>query len=247
MTQIRCEWQKIRATPTMWWLLLGVVLLTVVAAVGSFALQEAADAPRLTDQALRSDLHSVGTGSFFVAVAGMIGMGGEFRFGQADQTFITTPRRSRVLAAKSAVFALLGLVYGVIACLVALGSMATWFAMNGQHLPWSDSSVHLTILGSLLSAVAFGVLGVALGALTRNQVVAIVGGLAWLLIIEPIIFQGSAIAGRWLPGQAAEGLRRVPVDDLLGMLPGGMVLLGWLIALLVGGAAVLRRYDVLAG
>ena len=94
---LKSEVLKLRSTPTMWWLLAGMVLLTVVACVGAFALQEAAQVARTSDIALRSDLHAIGSGSIFVAVAGMIGMAGEFRFGQADQTYISTPRRSRVL------------------------------------------------------------------------------------------------------------------------------------------------------
>jgi ABC-2 type transport system permease protein len=235
---LKSEVLKLRSTPTMWWLLAGMVLLTVVACVGAFALQEAAQVARTSDIALRSDLHAIGSGSIFVAVAGMIGMAGEFRFGQADQTYISTPRRSRVLAAKVIVFGVLGLIFGIIAAIITVGTMMIWFSTKSESLPFDSHSVWLTLAGAIISAMAFGVLGVVIGAVTKNQVVAIVGALAWIVIIEPIVFQASAELGKWFPGQAAEALRRVPVDGLLSMGTGTAVLTAWI--LLLAGAGIYR-------
>ncbi len=242
--QIRSEIRKLRSTPTMWWLMLGMIVLTVVATVGAFALQEAGHLDRLSDASIRQDLHAVGTGSFFVAVAGMIGMGGEFRNGQADQTFISSPRRDRVIWAKTLVYGSLGVAWGALACLVTTATMAVWFRMNSQSLDVTTANFQLTILGAILSALGFGVLGVAAGAVAKNQVGAIVVTLAWLMIVESIIFQASTTVGRWFPGEAAEALRRIPADGLLSMTQGGLTLGAWLVGLLAFGTLRLTRTDV---
>lgn len=244
INQLRSEIRKLRSTPTMWWLLLGMIVLTIVATIGSFALQEAGHLDRLSDSAIRQDLHAVGTGSFFVAVAGMIGMGGEFRNGQADQTFISSPRRDRVIWAKTLVYGALGVAWGAIACAVTATTMAVWFAMKGQSLDVTTSNFQLTILGAILSALGFGVLGVAAGAVAKNQVGAIVVTLAWLMIVESIIFQASTTVGRWFPGEAAEALRRIPADGLLTMSAGGVTLGAWLVGLLTLGTLRLTRSDI---
>lgn len=243
--QLRSEALKLRATPTMWSLLAGMILLTIVAALGAFALQETGKMPKTSDFAIRSDLHAIGSGSIFVAVAGMIGMAGEFRFGQADQTFISTPRRHLVVVAKVIVFSILGLVFGIIASAVTILTMMMWFRTSDDVVPFGDHSLWLTLAGANLSAVAFGILGVVIGAATRNQVVAIVGALAWIVIVEPIVFQATADVGKWLPGQAAEALRRVPIDGLLDMWQGAWVLAAWIAV--VGGIGVWRitRSDVM--
>lgn len=238
------EVRKLRATPTMWWLLLGSAVLTIAAALGAFALQEVSNVSRTSDASLRADLHAIGSGSILVTVAGMIGMAGEFRFGQADQTFLSEPRRGRVLTAKVLVFAVLGLGFGIVSAAVALLSTWIWLASNGDTMPWTSSAVSLTVIGSVGSAVIFGVLGVAAGALSRNQVVAIVTTLVWLVVLEPIIFQATSDVGRWLPGMAAEALRRVPQEGLVSMVTGLVVLCGWTGALLIAGSWRTRAADI---
>ena len=72
------------------------------------------------------------------------------------------------------------------------------YASRGVHtLP-----VDLTQLwvGATVSTALFGLLGVALGALTRNTVTAIVGGIAWAMVIEIGILSSVAPEiGKWLP------------------------------------------------
>jgi ABC-2 type transport system permease protein len=238
------EIRKLRATPTMWWLALGMVALTIAAVLATFALQETGQVPRTSDDALRQDLHAVGSGSILVTVAGMIGMAGEFRFGQADQTFISEPRRGRVLLAKVLVFAVLGLVFGIVASGGALATMWVWFSSNGDTIPFARSAVWLTLIGAVTSAVLFAVLGVAVGAIARNQVVAIVGAMVWLVVLEPILFQSWSGAAKWLPGQAGEALRRVPQEGLLSMGTGTLVLCAWIAAVLAAGHWRTRRFDI---
>lgn len=237
------ELRKLRATPTMWWLLGGMILVTVAAVLGAFALQEAGDVPRTSDASVRADLHAIGAGSIFVAIAGIIGTAGEFRFGQADQTYLSHPRRQRVLSAKLVVFGVLGLVFGLVAAAVTVATVWLWFSSKGDSLTWT-ASVWLTLLGAVLSAVLFGLLGVGIGASTRNQVSGIVAGLAWLVILEPILFQASNAAGRWLPGMSAEALRRVPQEGMLSMATGTGVLVLWVAGALGVGAWRTATTDV---
>ncbi len=54
-------------------------------------------------------------------------------------------------------------------------------------------------LGAVLASAAFGLLGVALGGLTRNTVAAVLGGIGWAMIVENGILQNVAPEiGRWL-------------------------------------------------
>ena len=66
------------------------------------------------------------------------------------------------------------------------------------------SGDNLGVLGrSLIALVIHTVLGVGLGALLRNQVGAIVGGLVHLFVIEPVIRSMPATSGayKWMPGE----------------------------------------------
>jgi hypothetical protein len=51
-----------------------------------------------------------------------------------------------------------------------------------------------------------GVVGVAIGSLIRNQLIAIVSTLVWLFVVEPIILLLFVDAGKWLPTGAITGM-----------------------------------------
>ncbi|MDX2679236.1 ABC transporter permease [Streptomyces sp. NY05-11A] len=241
---ISSELRKLRATPTMWWLLAGTTLLAVAATIGAFVLSNAKDISLTSEEAIRGDLHAVGSGSILVAIAGIIGMAGEFRFGQSDQTFISEPRRARVLGVKLAVFAVLGALFGVIASLGTLATMWIWITSDGKTVPFGESYIWTTVGGAVASASIFGVLGVAIGAVARNQVVAIVGALGWLIVFEPIVFEASTEVGQWLPGAAAQALRQIPQDGLLSTGAGAAIFGVWTIAVLLVGYWRTTRNDL---
>jgi len=230
---ISSELRKLRATPTMWWLLAGTTLLAVAATIGAYVLADAKHLSLTSDESVRGALHAVGSGSVLVVVAGIIGMAGEFRFGQSDQTFISEPRRARVVGVKLGVYTVLGALFGVAASLGTLATMWIWLAGKGESLPFGRAIVWETIGGAILSAAVFGALGVAVGAVSRNQVVAIVSMLGWLIVFEPIVFEASTSVGRWLPGEAAQALRRIPQDGLLSAGTGAAVFAAWTVGALV--------------
>jgi ABC-2 type transport system permease protein len=242
---LSAELRKVRATPTIWWLLLGTVAIGVVGTIAPLiADRETADL--MTDRQLQQALHGAAAGATLVIIAGIIGMAGEWRFGQATQTFLSTPRRQRVVAAKCITYMGLGAVYGVAAGLAAAVSAWTWYRSNDLTLPLDRSAVWLTLLGCCSVAVAFGLIGVAIGAVVRNQVGAIVGTLAWHILVEPALFHASPTVFRWLPGMASFSLRRQPVDDLLSVGPAAAVLIGYAGVLLAGGFWRVERSDVTA-
>jgi ABC-2 type transport system permease protein len=94
--------------------------------------------------------------------------------------------------------------------------------------------------------VLFGALGVAVGAITRNQMVAIVGAMGWLVVVEPILFAASSTVFRWLPGMASISLRRQPADGLLSPGTAAAVLVGVIAVALVFGTRLVERDDVTA-
>jgi len=59
-------------------------------------------------------------------------------------------------------------------------------------------------VGATVVGACYGLLGVALGTLTRNTIAAVLGGLAWVQIIEVGLLQQFVPAlAKWLPTGAA--------------------------------------------
>ena len=243
---VRAELRKVLATPTIWWLLLGTVGIGIVGTLAPLIAANGTKAEFLTDRRLQEALHGAAAGSMLVLVAGIIGMAGEWRFGQASQTFLTTPQRWRVVLAKTGTYAGVGAVYGLVAGAASTATAAAWYRANDLSLPLGRSAVWLTLLGCLAVAVLFGVLGVAVGALARNQVVAIVAALGWMLLLEPALFAASAPVFRWLPGMASISLRRQPAEGLLPIGLASAVLVGVIVVALAVGLRMVERDDVTA-
>ena len=113
-----------------------------------------------------------------------------------------------------------------------------------HHLP---VDVFRLYWGSVLATVAFGLLGVALGSLTRNTFGAVVGGLVWIQLIEVAILQNLAPSvGRWLPTEAAVSLTGAGSHTAALLAPGAaaLVLVGWVALLTFGSATVALPRDV---
>jgi hypothetical protein len=243
---LRAEVRKAWVTPNLWWLLLGTTAIGVVGTLAPLIATDAVGAELLTDEKLQGAMHGAAGGAVLVMVAGIIGMAGEWRFGQATQTFLTTPRRWRVVGAKSLTYMGVGLAYAVAAAAASSVTAWGWYRANDLALPFGRSAVWLTLLGCSAVAVIFGLLGVLIGAVVRNQVAAIVAALAWQILIEPALFAASPSVFRWLPGTASFGLRRQPAEGLLTVGPASAVLAVTVAVALVAGLWFVERDDVTA-
>jgi len=189
-----------------------------------------------------------GGANTLVAVLAAIGITGEFRHKTATATFLATPRRGRVVAAKLATYALAGVAYGA-ACLIVVTAIAVpWLAAKDIELGLLDNGLPGTYAGVIADTVIFGLLGVGLGALLRNQVATVVGLLVYRFVAEPIL-TGIPALDSWttyLPGSASAALTQVSLttQEYLGAWEGGLVLAGYGLILAAAGALFSMRRDI---
>jgi ABC-type transport system involved in multi-copper enzyme maturation permease subunit len=120
----------------------------------------------------------------------------EYRRGLIRTTFIASPRRGRVLAAKSVVAGSMAFAAGAIATAIAEVITRHVFAANGNYLfPQSAPALARVIIGTGLFLGLAAALVVALGAMARRSAGAVVAGLGFLVL--PGIL-GSAGSDTWL-------------------------------------------------
>jgi ABC-2 type transport system permease protein len=118
-------------------------------------------------------------------------------------------------------------------------------AAKGVDIQLGDAALDL-VFGTMLATTLCGVLGVALGTVIRNQVVAIVTVFVTLLIVEQILT--ASTASRWpevqkfFPLHAISAVVDAEAEGVFSR-PGGVaVLLGYIIVLGgIGGRFVLSR------
>jgi hypothetical protein len=85
---------------------------------------------------------------------------------------------------------------------------------------------------------------VAVGALIRNQVGALIALGAWALAVETVLFVAVPSVGRHLPGLASNAFAGLPDPNHLSPAVGGAVLLAWTITLAVVAGLRTERSDI---
>jgi ABC-2 type transport system permease protein len=241
---VAAEWLKLRTTWFLWATVPTAVLLSGVAVAGLVLSSEVAGAALLepTEHIRQAALHLTSSGTVLVIVLGIVITAGEYRTQTATDTFLTTPRRGRVLAAKLATGALLGLALGVLAAAVGLPVTYLLFELEGVAFPAASGEVWLTLGGVVLCAVLFLILGIAFGSLVRNQLIAVVSALVLVLLVEQLLTQAGAAIAEWLPGNAGAAVVRTP-GEFLDPGAGALLLLAYTVAIALAGLVVVVRRD----
>lgn len=241
---VAAEWLKLRTTRLLEGMIPAAVAISC-AAVGGVVLS--ADVAQLkSTEGIRRALSVTGAGAILVLVLvlGILVSAGEYRHGTIGDTFLTTPLRHRVVAAKPTVAAGLGVGAGVVISVASVGIAALLYSNQGASFPFGDAEVWLTLAGTLAYTTLFAVLGVAVGALVRNQVFAVGGALVWFAVIEHTLVNLVPSVGRWLPAGAGQAIVRTPLDGLLSPVAGTAVLVLYAAVIAVAGIRMEATRDV---
>lgn len=240
--QIRAELLKVRSTRTTTGLMLGMLALVLLLSLLTGLLSHAGSLRGLENQRALLSLGS--TAGVFAALAGILLVTSEYRYGTIRPTFLFTPRRPRVLASKLAAGALAGLVFGVIGEGVGFG--IGYAILSGRGIPFmlEGGNILLLLLGTLASTALWGAMGVGLGAIIRNQVGAVITLLAWGFVVDNLLFGLVPSIGRFTPTRAEDALVGLTVKHLLSPATGAIVLIAWAAALALIAVPLITRRDV---
>jgi ABC-type transport system involved in multi-copper enzyme maturation permease subunit len=245
--QLRAELLKQRSTGTYLGLLaalLGLVLLAVL--LHGFGLP-AANVDSRSEQLTMVLGWGEKLGAVFAGLLGAMSITSEIRHGTIRPTFLITPRRARVLAAKVLASLSFGAGFGLIATALAAGVGSVALGTRGidNHLDGGDYA--LFVAGGTVAAALWAAIGVGIGALVRNQVPTLIGICAWLLFVEGLLvgdLTGVGDIGQFAPGAAATAMSGQDQDALLAPAVGVVLLVLYAVAATVAGALATDRRDV---
>jgi ABC-type transport system involved in multi-copper enzyme maturation permease subunit len=187
-------------------------------------------------------------GALFAALLGALCVTAEIRHGTIRPTFLVTPRRDRVIAAKVVASVLVGAGFGLVAGAVGAATGAAAFRARGIDLQLDGGDVVLLVLGAAAAAALWAAIGVGVGALVRHQVPTLVGICAWLLFVEGLLagdLAGLGEVGRYLPGSAAAAISGQGPGTLLAPSGGALLLALYAAVAALAGSAFTSRRDVL--
>jgi len=252
MKLIKSEWLKLIYVRAHWGLIFGATLISVIPVVITpniisndselfgFGLDQTSAVDSVYANAI--------SGYIFVIILGIMLMAGEFRHGTAVATFLTAPKRASVLAAKIVISALGGIFVMLVSTVIALiAGYITLLSFPNAAEPSQDIFSN-AVVAAIVSGIILGIIGVAVGALIRNQMLAIVGALLYLFIIDPLLLAFLPEAGKYLPSGLITAMLSIdvtaPIDTstLLPPLEAVMVLLAYgLVFGSIATATSLRR------
>jgi ABC-2 type transport system permease protein len=175
---------------------------------------------------------------------GLVGAAGEYRHRTAAPAALASGgRRGRVLLARAAAYAVTGLVLGALAAVVALALGLP--LLSGEPGPGLGSGeITAVAAGSVICAALCAIMGVAAGALVRNQVVGVVGALILMFVALPLLNIVDKTAAELTPFGAAAVLAGDPTGDTLSWADAGLVLSAWTAPLLFAAVIVERKRDL---
>ena len=202
MRLVKSEWLKLIYVRAHWGLVLAATLISVIPVVITpyiinndrelfgFGLDQTAAVDSVYANAI--------SGYIFVIILGIMLMAGEFRHGTAVATFLTAPKRASVLGAKIVIAAIAGILVMWISTVIAfIAAYVTLLSFPDAANP-SENIFLNTFIAATVSGAILGIIGVAIGALIRNQMLAIVGALVFLFIIDPLLLAFLPEAGKYL-------------------------------------------------
>lgn len=280
---IRGEILKIRTTNTWWLFGLGIIGFTAIALLINCIVanetlgapppdltglnpQEAADAQAnyaAQSQVITQAANIYTSGQFFaglfVLLLGMLLITNEFYHQTATATFLTTPHRSSVVAAKLITAMGFAAMFWVIITVIDVVTGSIFLNAQGYSSSLGEWTVQRAVLFNGLVFMLWAILGVGFGALIRNQVGAVVtGSLLYLIgtqLAQAVFFliYTYVIKEDWVlksmvvvPAVAAQVL--VTPTKLFPEAPdywvGGIVMLAYGVVAGIVGTLIMRRRDI---
>lgn len=257
---VRSELRKIVSTQLWWGLLIGGVAFTTLYAgiTAGFAGMEAGPGQPATPGLESSQgIRGVYTVSAFMGMyifallLGITGMTSEYRYQTITPTFLVTPRRGHVVVAKMLAHLGMGLLFGMVAILTALTAGAVVIALRGYELGLGADRLWPSAGLAVLAVAIWTLLGIGIGTLIRNQIVAILLVILVAFLIEPLVTIAFGaldlgVVGKYLPTNASSALMQ-PGDSFVQYLDwwaGGLVLLAYAVVLAGLGMFLSVRRDV---
>src|SRR3984957_15667761 len=197
-------------------------------------------------------------GVIFALLLGVLIVTSEFANQTAAVTFVTVPHRTTVIRAKVAAAACCGALFWLVGTVIA--AVATPLFLYSQHVSTSLAgwTVARSVVLNLLAFVAWGVFGLGLGAVLRSQMASVIaaigvyaGSFGAMLVFTALynLFHQGWMLGAPVIGPAVASEVMTASGPAFPYAPpgwvGGVIMIGYTVALVAGGIALTKRRDVI--
>ena len=187
-----------------------------------------------TEESVLTDVFTSDTSSLFILILAIVGIAGEWRHRTITSSLLAAPDRIRFQAAKTLAFAAAGLVLSVLISIAV--AIVGYVILSARDLPVPEAGELAAQIGrNAIVAALLGAFGVGIGAIVRNQPVAIVGVLVFSFALEPALSRWPRTSRRTARSWGSPAVQGIPAEDvgfgdleLLGPWLAGLGMLAWI-------------------
>lgn len=268
---IRSELLKLRSTTTWWWFVGGTLAWTAIALAFNIWTADMAfnDPVFFGDPALTGlsdplyhggNVYTSGQflGLMFVMLLGIVMVTSEHFHQTATFTYLTTPRRTSVIANKLITAVMIAVGFWVVTTVIAVGIGALYFSGQEPGIMLGEWGVQRAILLNLAAYVVWAIFGVAIGTLITSQLAATIIAAVLYLVGTQIASVLFFLLANWFENESilewqvvipsiASQVMTLGGDDFPGTPAwwvGALVLLVYAAVAGVAGVLITRRRDI---
>jgi ABC-2 type transport system permease protein len=191
---LHAEIRRISTTKLWWLVLISIFVLSAgyAALPAVVALLESrvgvASAPFADPGIIRSIYNGGNVLSRILAmVVGIVAAGSEYRYGTLASSYLATPRRVRLLLGRAEALLIFGMIYGITSVGAGMLVSVPFVLAHGGTFLLNEPATWRSIILGVCSIALWTLIGMGLGILIKNMLIALVVGISLGFLVEPIV------------------------------------------------------------
>jgi ABC-2 type transport system permease protein len=210
---LRAELRRISTTKLWWIALICIFVLSagyaaLPAAVALLQSKAGVASSPFTDPGIIRSIYNGGNvlSRILAMVVGIVAIGSEYRYGTLAWSYLATPRRIRMLLGKAGALLIFGVIYGITSVSAGMVVAIPFVMANNGSLLLDQPDTWRSIILGICSIALWTMIGMGLGILIKNMLIALAVGIILGFLVEPIV-SVMFFLKRW--------------DQLLNVMPSG--------------------------
>jgi ABC-2 type transport system permease protein len=259
---LRAELRRITTTRLWWIVLICIFLLSAgyAALPATVALlQTRAGVPNspFTDPGIIRSIYNGGNvlSRILAMAVGIVAIGSEYRYGTLAWSYLATPRRFHMLLSKAGGLLIFGVIYGITSVAAGMAVAIPFVLGNNGSFFLDQPETWRSIILGICSIALWTMIGMGIGILIKNVLVALVVGVLLGFLVEPIVSVVFFLK-RWdqllnlMPSGATNAMLEITSPVLFaGQHPtrwwlAGLILAAWCVLPALAGMLTAVRRDV---
>lgn len=185
---------------------------------------------------------------------GVVGSTNDIRHRTEYLNHLVSPVRWRFTTARLGAYVLFGLTFSAALLVALLTVMFAWALLRVGTIPWGPEATRITA-GVGLATSAYTAIGLAVGSIFRNQIVAVGFVAVWMFALEGLLLLPLALVDlRWTSVLPIQAIQALLLDDALegtgigaisfGAWPTAAIILAWTVLLTTAGVVRSLTADI---